>query len=127
MTWVDEEERGTNIYLSLASTTHPSSSPFTPIVFVSSDTDAKSLNAVQAENKWPYAVPFDSPLRSSFKQTYKVWSMREDDSFKGKRESGIPTIMVVDEQGKELAHLDVGMDGAGVLDEWKYIEWVWPK
>ena len=72
-------------------------------------------------------MPFDSPLRSSFKQLYKVWSMREDGQFTGNRESGIPTVIVVDPEGKELAHLDVGIDGAGVLDEWKYTEWVWPK
>jgi hypothetical protein len=55
--------------------------------------------------------------------------MHEDGQFKGNRVSGIPTMVVVDAEGKSLAHLDVGTQGVDLLEEkWKYTDpaWHWP-
>jgi len=94
-------------------------------VFVSSDTNAESLNEQQASNLWPFAVPFDSPLRLSLKELYGVWSSLEVGKIPGKRRSAIPTVMVVGKDGTELARLEVGARGISELDRWNYLEWKW--
>ncbi|KAM3569454.1 hypothetical protein VYU27_008448 [Nannochloropsis oceanica] len=95
------------------------------LVYVSSDMDAAGLTQQQTENGWPFAVPHDSPLRTSLKEKYRVWSMHEDKAFKGRRVSGIPTMMVVGKDGEEMARLDVGMKGVDELAKWNYVEWKW--
>ncbi|EKU21055.1 nucleoredoxin-like protein 2 [Nannochloropsis gaditana CCMP526] len=103
----------------------PRESEGVTLVFVSSDTNAESLNEQQASNLWPFAVPFDSPLRLSLKELYGVWSSLEVGKIPGKRRSAIPTVMVVGKDGTELARLEVGARGISELDRWNYLEWKW--
>lgn len=100
-------------------------------------------------------MPFDDEaLRSRLKAQYKVWAMRESNTF-GKvrvggvwtvrrsmlrtdsrnrflqhidtqdRDTGIPTLVAVDPKGHVLAHMDVEGKGMEALEGWRYKEWAW--
>lgn len=78
-------------------------------------------------------VPFDSPLQNQLKATFGVFAGREQSQFPTtNRRSGIPTIVVVSKNGKELAMLDcdssaviqqVESQGTAFLDQWEKFRW----
>jgi hypothetical protein len=41
------------------------------------------------------------------------------------RESGIPTIVVIDRNGEVLRKIRIEDDGLSGLNEWKFEEWRW--
>lgn len=79
------------------------------VVFVSSDKTAKDMKAYMKKDKMPwFAIPFDGAERDAWKKEMKV--------------SGIPTLVVFDENGKLLssnARWDVVILGKKAINAWK--------
>ena len=79
------------------------------IVFVSFDNTAKDMSNYMTEAKMPWlAVPYDSSFREKLAKEYNV--------------SGIPTLIVIDQNGKVVstgARGEVTSKGAKAYDGWK--------
>jgi len=86
------------------------------VVFVSSDMSARDAESHYQSQKggWFY-LRHNDPLTSELKKKHKVWSGREVKTFGKKRRSGVPTVLVIDESGNELAFLDTERGGAASL------------
>lgn len=101
------------------------------IIFVSSDASEAKADAHyqrgRAMEHW-YALGRADPLTASLKRMYGVWSMREMDAFRdATRRSGVPCVVVIDRDGKELAFLQGERWGAAALNEWEpAADTAWP-
>lgn len=55
----------------------------------------------------------------------QVWAMRENGEFGGGRDSGIPTLVVIDDRGEELERIRLEMSGVKGLQQWRFQDWAW--
>lgn len=85
------------------------------VVYVSSDNSAEECDQYMKEKHGDWLrVPFDKT--ASYKTQFGVFAGKEQSLFSStKRRSGIPTLVIVDAEGKELDILDC--DDAGVIKE----------
>ncbi|CAJ1939221.1 unnamed protein product [Cylindrotheca closterium] len=85
------------------------------VVYVSSDNSAEECNQYMKEKHGDWLrVPFDKT--AEYKTQFGVFAGKEQSLFSStKRRSGIPTLVIVNQEGKELDILDC--DDAGVIKE----------
>eukprot|EP00934_Nitzschia_sp_Nitz4_P002707 Nitzschia sp. Nitz4//scaffold423_size8454//1358//2143//NITZ4_009120-RA/size8454-snap-gene-0.8-mRNA-1//-1//CDS//3329551585//2697//frame0 len=103
------------------------------IVHVSSDTDEASCHDIMEKTHGDWLrIPYQSDLRYALKEKYGVFAAKERGDFSVPRRSGIPTLLVVSPEGKEMAILDcddakviedVKAQGTSLLDPWKSFLW----
>lgn len=72
-------------------------------------------------------VDFQGPARSELKKAHRVWAMREAGEFGGDRDSGIPTLVVIDESGRALERIRLEMTGVKGLAAWHFKDWAWKR
>ena len=94
------------------------------IIYVSSDRSAKDA-AARCDTFGFLQVPWEGDTRSALKKGYKVWAGAESREFGTGRRSGVPALVVLDEQGKELAFCDAERSGPGALSKWPLEAGVW--
>lgn len=103
-------------------------------MYVSSDNDIQQFTEYTGKKHGDWLrVPYDSPLRNQLKIKYGVFAGKEQKQFVStKRRSGIPTLVVISENGSENAMLDcdnpvvvreVESKGVAFLDQWKKFRW----
>jgi hypothetical protein len=102
------------------------------VIYVSSDDTSHECNDYMKSKHgaWLRAGWDD---RQSLKQEYGVFAGREQPLFPNtKRRSGIPTLVVIDPDGKALDLLDcdnptvineIETKGSAFLDKWKHFRW----
>lgn len=85
------------------------------VVYVSSDNSAEECNQYMKEKHGEWLrIPFDKT--AALKTQFGVFAGKEQSLFPNtKRRSGIPTIVIVNGEGRELDILDC--DDAGVIKE----------
>lgn len=70
-------------------------------------------------------VPFEGSTRADLKRMFKVWAGSESFEFGMMRRSGVPTLVVLNPQGEEMAFLDTERRGISALAMWPIDEGVW--
>ena len=97
------------------------------VVFVSSDSTAHDAGKhfAGAHGSW-LSLAWGDPLAAALKRRHRVWSGREVGTFGASRRAGVPSVVVINPQGEELAFLAGERYGAAALMEWepaKTMEW----
>ena len=72
----------------------------------------------QTQGGW-LALDWDDPLNAKLKKKHRVWSGREVTDFGFGRRAGVPTVVVIDKDGEELAFLQSERYGSAALLEWE--------
>jgi len=104
------------------------------VIYVSSDDNADMC--LQHMNKkhgdW-LRIAYDAPQRQELKQTYGVFAGKEQSDFPGvARKSGIPTLVVISQDGKAHVLLDcddskvikeMQTKGVQYLEQWEQYKW----
>lgn len=97
------------------------------VIYVSSDNDAAQKDRYMREKHGDWlSVPFgDTEARDTLKKKYGCFAGKEAPKLPGvKRRSGIPSIVIINQAGEELVHMDVDppteitRKGDAILDEW---------
>lgn len=87
------------------------------LVYVSSERSAAEQTArVQALGM--LQVPFEGDARALLKKQHRVWPGREVGEFGNDRRSGVPALVVLGEDGQEIAFIDAERSGAASLKKW---------
>jgi hypothetical protein len=84
-------------------------------IYVSSDR-SEDDQSKRAERMQMMSVPFDQT--AELKQTLKIWAGSESLKFGFGRRSGVPAIVVLDHEGKELAFVAAESQGVKALQAW---------
>ena len=102
------------------------------VIYVSSDNDAAQKDRYMREKHGDWlSVPFgDTEARDTLKKKYGCFAGKEAPSYSGvMRRSGIPSIVIINQAGEELVHMDVDppteitRKGDAILDEWAAHRW----
>jgi hypothetical protein len=105
------------------------------VVYVSSDNSAEECHKYMKEKHGDWLrIPYESPLRNQLKEQFGVFAGKEQSLFSAnvQRKSGIPTLVVVDRDGKPKVVLDcdsskvtkdVESKGTSFLDSWEQYKW----
>ena len=100
------------------------------LVFISSDSTAEDAQQHYEHQQGGWvALAWDDPLAASLKRRHRVWSGREVGTFGYDRRAGVPSIVVIDPKGAELAFLPTERFGSAALKEWDpqaQQQHVWP-
>ena len=92
------------------------------IVYVPSDrTEKDQSQRVSQLNAW--TIPFDQA--DSIKKEFKIWSGSEAMKLGLGRRSGVPALIVLDRNAKELAFLPAESEGAKSLEDWPLDDGIW--
>ena len=96
------------------------------LVFVSSDDSADEAREHYKRQTtgltWSFnwlSLDWGDPLAAELKKKHKVWSGREVGTFGFGRRSGVPCVVVIDREGRELSFLQGERYGAAALREWE--------
>lgn len=95
------------------------------LIYVASDR-SKGEAMARAKAMGCLQVDFDGDARSNLKKQFNVWSGSESFEFGvfGRR-SGVPALVVLAEDGSEVAFIDAERRGPGSLAKWNLDEAVW--
>jgi nucleoredoxin len=85
------------------------------LIYVSSDR-SESDQRKRAEQLQMMSVPFDQA--NGIKRNYKIWAGSEAIKFGFGRRSGVPALVVLDNQGDELAFVAAESQGVRSLQTW---------
>lgn len=87
-------------------------------VMVSSDLSATDASQ-RAKTLGMVQVAYDGGFREALKRKFRSWSGRESSQLGSERRSGgVPALVVLDENGEEMAFLDAEREGGEVLQKW---------
>ena len=103
--------------------------PAFEVVYVSSDRDVTSMQKYMDEKHGDWLrVPYDALEREELKKKYGAFAGAEAGNFPGvTRLSGIPSLVVIGQNGEKLEHLDcddgpdlqaIKRKGTAILDDW---------
>jgi hypothetical protein len=84
-------------------------------IYVGSDR-SEDQQSKRAQSLQMMSVPFDQT--AELKQSLKVWAGSESMKFGFGRRSGVPAIVVLDHEGKELAFVAAESQGIKALQAW---------
>jgi hypothetical protein len=88
-----------------------------PIEFIYVGSDRSEEHQLKrAERLQMMSVPFDQT--AEFKQSLQIWAGSESMKFGFGRRSGVPAIVVLDQEGKELAFVPAESQGVKALQAW---------
>lgn len=86
------------------------------LIYISSDRNEET-NIKRASQLNMYTVPFGDQT-AELKKKYKIWAGSETMKFGFGRRSGVPALVVLDQNGEELAFVAAESQGAKALATW---------
>jgi nucleoredoxin len=103
------------------------------VVFISSDATEEAAKSHFASHGDWLRLDYSSSLAKELKRRYGVWSNVQHEralfteaELKGRR-AGVPTVVLVDPHGGELAFFETEYGGVPALDEWEDLPpAIWP-
>ena len=89
------------------------------LIFVSSDFSKQSAleHFNNDQGDW-YSLQYEDALNDELKRKFLIWSGKESSKFGTGRRAGVPSIVLINENGEEVKFFTTERDGISALDEW---------